>query len=377
VRPPARRVGRSHAGRPAFHWPVLVAGLSAVPGASPAAAGDAAALTLSALVALGLGALLLGPLVIWLLVHNRRLRRHLRQDAALLAHIGDGLMVTDADQRILRVNRSFCEITGYPPEEVIGRTPRLLRSGRHDEAFYREMWETVGRDGAWKGEIWNRRRDGQLYAEWLSIAAVRDDRGAVINYVATFSDITRMKVATEHLHYLAHHHPLTGLPNRLLLMGRLEHALDQSRRSRSGVAVLFIDLDGFKDVNDTFGHAAGDRILISAARRLSEQLRRGDTAAHLGGDEFVVVVERIYRPTAAATVARKLAAALSAPLEEGGREVVLGASIGISLFPGDADAPEALIGLADQAMYRAKRAGGGRIAFWSEAGPEEAGGRAV
>jgi diguanylate cyclase (GGDEF)-like protein/PAS domain S-box-containing protein len=349
----------------------LAAGLSALAGASPVAAGvGPSVLSLSMLTVLGLGAALVAPLVIWLLVRNRRLRRHLRQDAALLAHIADGLMVTDADQRILRVNRSFCEITGYPPAEVIGRTPSLLRSGRHDEAFYREMWETIRRDGAWKGEIWNRRRDGELYAEWLSIAAVRNESGAVVNYVATFSDITRMKAATEHLHYLAHHHPLTGLPNRLLLMGRLEHALDQSRRYRSGVAVLFIDLDGFKEVNDTFGHAAGDRILITAARRLGDQLRRGDTAAHLGGDEFVVVVERISRPTAAATVARKLAAALSAPLQEGGRDVVLGASIGISLFPGDTDAPEALIGLADQAMYRAKRAGGGRIAFWSETGPD-------
>lgn len=370
MRPPASGVGRSLADGRVAATPVPLGGLSVLAGASPAAAGEAAALSLSPLTALGLGVALVAPLLIWLLVRNRRLRRRLRQDAALLAHIADGLMVTDADQRILRVNRSFCEITGYSPEEVVGRTPRLLRSGRHDEAFYRAMWERIRRDGAWRGEIWNRRRDGQLYAVWLSIAAVRDERGALVNYVATLSDITRMKAATEHLHYLAHHHPLTGLPNRLLLMGRLEHALDQSRRYRSGVAVLFIDLDGFKAVNDNFGHAAGDRILIAAARRLADQLRRGDTAAHLGGDEFVVVVERIYRPTAAATVARKLAAALSVPLQESGREVILGASIGISLFPGDADSPKALIGLADEAMYRAKRAGGGRIAFWSEALPE-------
>ena len=311
-------------------------------------------------------ATLLAVAVAVLLARNRRLRRSLSQDAALLEHIGDGLMVTDAAQGILRVNHTFCDITGYPPEEILGRTPRSLHSGRHDRAFYRDMWAAIDRDGVWKGEIWNRRRDGQLYAEWLAIAAVKDAAGRVTNYVATFSDITRMKVANEQLHYLAHHHPLTGLPNRLLLMARLQHALDQARRYRSGVAVMFIDLDGFKQVNDSFGHATGDRVLMTVGRRLSERLRRGDTAAHIGGDEFVIVAERIYRPSAAAVVARKLAAALAEPIEEEGEAVALNASIGISLFPEDGESPEQLIRRADEAMYRAKAAGGAAVAFYAE-----------
>lgn len=366
-----RRAGFSPADGPAVRrFPVRLTGALAtwLPGAAGAAGfPDPGALPLPFLLgAIAAGALLVLPLVVVLLVRVRRLQGRVQQDAALLAHIGDGLMVTDTAERILRVNRSFCEITGYAPEDVIDRTPRVLHSGRHDAEFYRAMWETIREQGVWKGEIWNRRRDGQIYAERLSIAAVRDVSGKVTNYVATFSDITRMMDSTAHLYHLAHHHPLTGLPNRLLLMGRLEHALDQARRYRSGVAVLFIDLDGFKQVNDTFGHAAGDRILTNAARRLGERLRRGDTAAHLGGDEFVVVVERMYRPAAAATVARKLAAALAEPVEEGGRTVALRVSVGISRFPVDSESPEELIALADQAMYRAKAAGGDAIVFYSD-----------
>jgi diguanylate cyclase (GGDEF)-like protein/PAS domain S-box-containing protein len=311
-------------------------------------------------------AALIAPALYLMLRRMREVSGRLEQDAALLENIGEGLVITDAEQRILRVNQAFCEITGYSREEVIGRTPRLLRSGRHEPAFYNNMWEAIRKEGVWRGEIWNRRCDGQVYPEWLVITAVKDRAGQVVNYVATFSDVTRMNEAMARLHHLAHHNPLTGLPNRLLLTARLEHALDQARRNQSGVAVLFIDLDRFKQVNDTYGHAAGDRVLQTAAQRLRRRLRKGDTAAHLGGDEFVVVVEQVYRRNAVATVAAKLSGTLALPVEDAGQVVRLSASIGIALFPEDGDTPDLLIRCADEAMYRVKRAGGEDVAFYQD-----------
>ncbi|MCU0835581.1 MAG: diguanylate cyclase [Chromatiaceae bacterium] len=319
------------------------------------------------LVAAGVvAAALIAPILYLMLRRMREVSGRLEQDSALLESIGEGLFITDAEQRILRVNQAFCEITGYSREEVIGRTPRLLRSGRHEPAFYHQMWGAICRDGVWRGEIWNRRRDGQVYPEWLVITAVKDRTGRVVNYVATFSDVTRMNEAMARLHHLAHHNPLTDLPNRLLLTARLEHAIDQARRSQGGVAVLFIDLDRFKQVNDTYGHAAGDRVLQTAAQRLSRRLRKGDTAAHLGGDEFVVVVEQVYRRNAVATVAAKLAGSIALPVDDAGRIVSLSASIGVAIFPEDGDTPDLLIRCADEAMYRVKAAGGGDIAFYQD-----------
>lgn len=327
--------------------------------------------------ALTVAALLL-PVLYLLLRRIRELNARLAQDATLLESIGEGLIITDPERRILRVNQAFCEITGYTREEVIGRTPRLLRSGRHDEAFYRRMWEAIHKDGVWRGEVWNRRSDGQIYLEWLVVTAVKDPAGRVVNYVATFCDVSRMNEATARLHHLAHHNPLTELPNRLLLTARLEHALAQAQRDQSGVAVLFIDLDRFKQINDTYGHAVGDRVLQTAAQRMSRCLRKGDTAAHLGGDELVAVVEQVHRRGAVATVAAKLAAALATPVEDAGRVLTLSASIGIALFREDGNTPEQLIRCADEAMYRVKAAGGGGVAFYQEP-PEplhiDAGGR--
>ncbi|MEA3276107.1 MAG: diguanylate cyclase [Pseudomonadota bacterium] len=288
----------------------------------------------------------------------------IRQGLALLEHIAEGLVITDPEQRILRVNRKFTEITGYSADEVLDRTPSLLKSGRHDAVFYRELWETIHREGVWKGEIWNRRKNGEFYAEWLNIAAVKDDSGRIVNYIGTFSDITWMKNATQRLEHLAHHHPLTGLPNRLLLMARLEHALEQAYRYGTRVAVVFIDLDDFKQVNDTLGHASGDRVLQAAAKRLNHALRHEDTVAHVGGDEFVALIEKLHDRQVAAKVAEKLAASLKPPFEEGGRRFLLRASIGISLYPDDGESPELLIRLADQAMYQAKSSGGGNLCVY-------------
>ena len=281
-----------------------------------------------------------------------------------------GMTITDAQNTILQVNKSFTVITGYSAQEAVGQTPRLLSSGLHDRAFYAAMWKEIDLVGAWQGEIWNRRKCGEVYPEWLTITAVKDDAGAASNYVATFTDITVRKSAEEQIKTLAFYDPLTGLPNRRLLMDRLEQALAASARHMRKGALLFVDLDNFKTINDTVGHYQGDRMLEQVAKRLATCVREGDTVARLGGDEFVVMLEDlseqdIEAATQAETVAEKVLTTLVQTYQLGSYEHRGSASIGITLFgDGSHESIEEPLKRADLAMYQAKTAGRNTLRFF-------------
>jgi diguanylate cyclase (GGDEF)-like protein/PAS domain S-box-containing protein len=281
----------------------------------------------------------------------------------------EGMIITDADQRILRINRACSEITGYSPEEAVGQTPRMFSSGKHDAAFYREMWASIQGSGAWKGELWNRRKNGEVYPEWFSISAVKGDDGKVTNYVASFIDISQRKSAEDEIKHLAFYDPLTGLPNRRLLLDRLRHALAASARNETVGALLFIDLDNFKTLNDTLGHDKGDLLLESVSRRLIASVREHDTVARLGGDEFVVMLENLSEdPKDAAgeagLVGEKILLAIDEPHHLAGLTHHSTASIGIALFAQQTDTVDELLRRADLAMYQAKAAGRNTLRFF-------------
>lgn len=283
------------------------------------------------------------------------------------------IMVTDAAQSILRVNRAFSELTGYAPEEAIGRTPRLLKSGRQGSEFYLSMWNSLIQNGHWEGEIWNRRKNGEIFPEWLTISAVPDAQGNIVNYVSTFSDISNLKVAESEIHHLAFYDPLTTLPNRRLLLNRLDKAGAAGKRNGQYSALLMIDIDHFKTLNDTLGHDIGDRLLVEVANRLRHSVREGDTAARLGGDEFVVMLEELgtdldWAAIQAETVAEKIRTILCEPyFLQGDAEYFRSASIGISLFCGQDKAADVLLKQADIALYKAKDAGRNAIRFFDAA----------
>jgi len=281
----------------------------------------------------------------------------------------EGMIITDIDQRILRINRACSEITGYSPEEAVGQTPRLFSSGRHDAAFYREMWASIEGSGVWKGELWNRRKNGEVFPEWFSISAVKGEDGRVSHYVASFIDISQRKTAEDEIKHLAFYDPLTHLPNRRLLMDRLRHALIAGARSESSGALLFIDLDNFKTLNDTLGHGKGDLLLESVARRLTASVREEDTVARLGGDEFVVMLEGLSpnsNDAGAQTrlVGEKILRALNEHHDLAGLSYHSTASIGIALFAHQADTVDELLKRADLAMYQAKAAGRNTLRFF-------------
>jgi len=296
-----------------------------------------------------------------------------RLAATMFESTHEGVMITDANSRILAVNAAFSRVTGFEEEEAIGRTPELLQSGRHGPDFYAAIWQALDEMGHWQGEIWNRRKTGEIYPELLSISAVHDQHGAVCNYVGVFTDISQIKESEAKLAHLAHYDPLTGLPNRLLLSSRLQHAIEQAQRQTYRVAVLFLDLDRFKNVNDSLGHQAGDELLRSVTERLAHRLRAEDTLARLGGDEFVVLLERLHEPRDAALVARTMLDALADPfILSRGHEVYIGASIGISLYPDDGTDVPQLIQHADVAMYQAKDQGRNAYGFYTQALTENA-----
>jgi diguanylate cyclase (GGDEF)-like protein/PAS domain S-box-containing protein len=289
----------------------------------------------------------------------------------------DGIIVTDADSVILRVNRAFCQITGYTAEEVVGQKPHLFKSDRHDAEFFRAMWDTIYRTGGWQGEIWDRRKNGEIYPKWLTITAVRDSKGIVTHYVGTHSDITERKRAEEQVHQLAFYDTLTQLPNRRLFNDRLSQTMAANKRNGCHGALIFIDLDNFKPLNDTYGHAVGDLLLIEAADRLRACVREMDTVSRFGGDEFVVMLgqlanDRDGSQALARGIAEKIRARLSAPYcmtienHEGGEVAIehrCSASIGVALFIGQASTPDDILKQADMAMYQAKESGRNSIRF--------------
>jgi len=290
--------------------------------------------------------------------------------AATAFELQDAMLVTDANNVILKVNQAFTRITGYSAEEVIGKTPNLLSSGQHDRSFYSSMWESINRTDAWQGEIWNRRKNGEMFPEWLIITAVKepDEKNEhVNNYVASFSDITSRKAAEEEIKQLAFYDPLTQLPNRRLLQERLKHSIDVERRDGKRLALLMLDLDRFKAVNDSLGHLAGDELLQQVAVRISARLRDVDMVARLGGDEFVVLLEDIAHAEDAARVAAEIIFVLGKPFQlTQSNDVQIGASIGISLYPEHGASYEMLMDHADAALYQAKDQGRGCYAYFSE-----------
>ncbi|MBT0962111.1 EAL domain-containing protein [Denitromonas iodatirespirans] len=269
----------------------------------------------------------------------------------------EGILITDDKVRIISVNPAFTRLTGYQAEEVVGRNPSLLNSGRQGPDFYREMWVKLSADGHWQGEIWNRRKSGELYPELLTITAIKDRDGTLTNYAAVFSDISQLKENEAHIRHLAYFDPLTGLPNRRLLEDRLQVALAHAHRNRNRAAVLFIDLDRFKRINDSLGHEVGDKLLMEVARRLCACLREDDTVARMGGDEFIVVLSDLTDPDDAAHTATRIIESLRRPVQVDAHELTVTTSVGISIFPDDSRDPVALIKNADTAMYRAKDEG--------------------
>ena len=276
------------------------------------------------------------------------------------------IVITDSENCIISVNAAFVKTTGYAESEVLGRDPKVLGSGMHDKAFFARMWQALDEADFWEGEIWDRRKCGEIYPKWMTISVVHDrEDPSRIHYVAIFSDITERKQAEQHIHHLAHHDVLTGLPNRMALEARLEQSFAEADRNRRSVAVMFIDLDRFKIINDTLGHHVGDLLLIEVAQRLRHTVRSSDTVARLGGDEFVVVLSALEDPAVAATVAGSILVVLGAPYLIEGKVLHSTPSIGVSIYPQDGDDVDTVMKYADTAMYHAKESGRNGFQFFS------------
>jgi diguanylate cyclase (GGDEF)-like protein/PAS domain S-box-containing protein len=298
-------------------------------------------------------------------IHDITQRKHaeskLQLAANVFSHTREGITITDAQGIIMDVNEAFTRITGYSREDAIGQNPRILGSGRHDKSFYTGMWGALTEQGHWSGEIWNRRKDGEVFAEMLTISSVKDAEGVVQQYVALFSDITAIKVHQSQLEHIAHFDALTNLPNRVLLADRLQQAMSQAQRRGEQLAVAYLDLDGFKAINDCHGHETGDQVLITLAKRMKETLREGDTLARIGGDEFVAVLIDLEDTSASVPLLNRMLAAAALPVQVGGLMLQVSASLGVTFYP-QADDLESdqLLRQADQAMYQAKLAGKNR-----------------
>ncbi|MEA3639480.1 MAG: PAS domain S-box protein [Lamprobacter sp.] len=291
-------------------------------------------------------------------------RHRERQASTVFENSSEAIMVTDAEQRLVAVNRAFSDISGYQESEVVGRRPDLLSSGQDDAALCKSIWLAIEHRGSWRGEIWNRRKDGEIYPARMTISSVRDDHGQVTNYIGIFNDISDAKRSEEELYRLAHSDALTGLPNRTLLRARMEQSLQHAKREKQMLALLFIDLDLFKNVNDSLGHSVGDELLQDVAMAIQSEVRESDTLARLGGDEFVILMEAIEDPASVAQLAQRLCEKISQPLQVGERELQVTASIGVSLFPSDGQSMDSLLSNADMAMYRAKDHGRNTYRFF-------------
>ncbi|HEY3431228.1 MAG TPA: EAL domain-containing protein [Rhodocyclaceae bacterium] len=291
--------------------------------------------------------------------------QNLRLHSRIFENSDEAIIVTDAKEHIVAVNPSFCRITGFTAQEVLGKTPRLFRSGQHDTVFYENVWAALTSTGRWQGEMWDRRKNGDEFPQWASITAVRNSQGEITHYFSIFSDITERKLQEEQIHHMAYYDDLTGLPNRALLFKLLDQALNESRRSRNIGALLFIDLNRFKPINDTLGHDAGDQLLKEVGQRFCNVLRDTDVVCRHGGDEFVVALMNVARHEEPGIVAQKLISVLDEPFLILGHELQIGASIGISIFPDDAFDAETLLRYADIAMYRAKQSDNDSYVYFS------------
>ena len=295
---------------------------------------------------------------------RRKAEEELRLAASVFENTMDGIMVTDASARIISVNPAFTAITGYGAEEVLGQRPNLTRSEQETRNFCSELWDVLRRDGRWEGEAWNRRKSGEVFLERLTVSMVPGPDGRPVRYVGVFNDITELRRKDEHICHLAFHDPLTELPNRTLLLDRLEHSIAFARREKQHLGLMFVDLDRFKVVNDSLGHDVGDALLQEVAQRLLRCVRQSDTVARMGGDEFVVLLEHAGDLTNYAGLARKIIASLAEPTTLRGHTIPVGTSIGIACFPGDGNTVVELMKCADIAMYAAKAAGRGTYRFF-------------
>jgi diguanylate cyclase (GGDEF)-like protein/PAS domain S-box-containing protein len=283
----------------------------------------------------------------------------------VIEETSEGIIITDVSGIIQEVNNAYLAMTGFRREDLLGQNPRIMKSNRHDHGFFRDMWHAILNHGRWEGEIWDRKKDGTIYPKWLSIDTIRNEQGQPERYVGINADITRIKQTEENLNKMAFFDSLTGLPNRVLFRDRFGQALTRAQRSRSRVALLYLDLDHFKHVNDSLGHHAGDLLLCEASNRILAQVRETDTVCRLGGDEFTVILENLISSEDAATVAKKIIECLTESFTIENSEVFVGTSIGIALFPFDGDTPEELSKRADAAMYDAKEHGRGQLRFAS------------
>lgn len=286
--------------------------------------------------------------------------------AHVLANMREAVLITDANNTILSVNRAFTEITGYTPEEALGRNPSMLASGKHDQAFYQMLWQQLSLDGCWRGEIWDQRKNGEIYPKWAEIRAVHSRDGTLTYYVAIFSDISARKSAEEQLNFLVFYDPLTRLPNRSMLRVRFEQAVAVAERGRTLLAVLFLDIDQFKSINDSLGHVAGDQLLQGVAERLKNCVRGSDIVGRLGGDEFVAVLNGVSDANAVSQVAQKMLFHINEIFCVETYELTTSASIGIAMFPSDGEDFDTLLKKADTAMYGAKDDGRNTCRFFTE-----------
>ena len=277
----------------------------------------------------------------------------------------EGIAITDPSGGIKRVNPAFCDITGYSMEEVIGKTPRILKSDQHNADFYRDMWKSIVEKGSWSGEIWNRRKNGEAYPEWLTINSILDDKGKLLHYVSLFRDISDIKDSEEKLRHQAYHDALTGLPNRLLFRDRLEQAIRQAERGGETLAVLFLDMDNFKTINDSKGHSIGDIFLKTIAERLRNSCRQGDTIARLGGDEFTILLPDMHEDRNIVEIVSRVQEISCRPMTIQDMEILPSMSIGVTFYPDDGDSMELLMKNADMAMYKSKQTGKGSYSFYN------------
>ncbi|WP_151703154.1 cache domain-containing protein [Nitrincola alkalilacustris] len=305
------------------------------------------------------------------ITERKRTEGQLHLAASVFTHAREGIMITTADGEILDVNETFTRITGFTRDEVLGQNPRLLNSGRQSQEYYRHLWQSLIKTGHWSGEVWNRRKDGEVYAEMLTISAVKDAQGNTTHFVSLFSDITDLKRHEQQLRHIAHYDALTHLPNRILLADRMHQAMAHTIRQGQLLAVVYLDLDGFKAVNDTHGHQAGDTLLIKVAGRMKEALREGDTLARLGGDEFVAVLVDLDSQETCIPILDRLLKSASRPIRLDSARVEVSASIGVTFYPkstseGLATDADQLLREADQAMYQAKMSGKSRYCFFDQ-----------
>lgn len=301
------------------------------------------------------------------ITERKCIEERLRLTAKVFSNTLEGISITDIDGNIIDVNEAFCKISGYSREELIGKNPRFLQSGSQSDSFYQSMWQSVRQNGHWSGEVWNRRKDGEIYVEWLSISAIAGEDGTVANFAGISSDITLTKHHENQLERIAHYDALTSVPNRTLLGDRMKQGIARTAREQNMMAVCYLDLDGFKPINDSMGHEAGDRVLIEVAQRIQNTIRGGDTVARLGGDEFVILLLGLERGEECSLTLNRLLEAISVPIDIALKPVVVSASIGVSIYPLDDEDSDTLLRHADQAMYVAKQSGKNRFHIYDPA----------